>query len=226
MLSLNHSAHVFETVGSFIYDFFNPKLEGYTNFDFGEGILNLQIIIFSIFAGVLLASFSMIFIKTTLGRLVRAILEKKAFSAESGVTLAECGLEKHFFIRHALKRGYTLRRVVRCVEEEEFLAKSQAEREEYEQKKAEAKASGTRLPAYKAPIFRADLSSCRFYIPEKDRYAAEMRFSEKGSGYGTFFFVLLGSTLCVILIFALLPQLLRFFDNVISIFSLKGNLAI
>ena len=226
MLRLLKSAtDIFETVGKFIYDFFNPKLEGYTNFEFSEGILSLQIIIFGIFAGVLLASFSMIFIKTTLGKLVRAILEKKAFTAEQGVTLAECGLEKHFFVRRALTHGYTLRRVVRCVEEEEFLAKARAEREEYEQARAAAKASGTRLPAYKEPIFKPDLSACHFYIPEKDRYTAEMRFRSSGSGYPTFFFVLLVSILCVILIFALLPHLLRFLDNVVSLFSWKGNLA-
>jgi hypothetical protein len=52
-----------------------------------------------------------------------------------------------------------------------------------------------------------------------------MRFSEKGSGWGTFFFVLLGCVIAIFLIFAFLPQLLTFFDNVISIFSWKGNLA-
>lgn len=222
---LNNQNNLWTKISDFIYRFFNPELEGYTNFDFGEGALSLQIIIFGIFAGVLLASFSMIFIKTTLGKLVRALLERNAFDPKDSVTLAECGLEKHFFIRWALKHGYTLRRVVRCAEEEEFLAKMRAERQEYEEKRIKAKENGEKLPAYKEQSFKADLSSCHFYIPEKDRYAAEMRFREKGSGYPTFFFVLLVSSLCVILIFALLPQLLIFFDNVVSLFSVKGNLA-
>ena len=225
MLPLKNQTNVFATIGDFIYDFFNPKLEGYTNFEFGEGLLNLHIIIFGIFAGVLLASFSMIFIRTTLGRFVRALLAKQAFSAEKGVTLAECGLDKHFFIRYALTHGYTLRRVVRCVEEQMFLENISNERKEYEQRRAEAKANGKRLAAYKEPTFKADLSSCHFYVPEKDRYAAELRFRASGSGYPTFFFVVFVSLLCIILIFALLPQLLRFFDNVISVFSIKGNMA-
>ena len=165
----------------------------------------------------------MIFIKTTLGRLVRALLEKSAFAPESALTLTDCGLEKHFFIRRALKHGYTLRRVVRCVEEEEYFSKIYQEQAAHEAARAEAKKNGQKLPPYRAPRFTQPLSLCHFYIPEKDRYAAEMRFHEKGSGYLTFFFVLLGCVICICLIFALLPQLLRFFDNVISLFSVKGN---
>ncbi len=202
MLQFLSKSTVGEAVAGFFRDFFNPKLEGYTNFEFGEGSLSLQIIIFGIFIGVLIASFSAIFIKTTLGKMVRALLEREAYTPESAQTLAACGLERHFFVRCALRRGYTLRRVVRCVEEENLSDPAEGKRE--------------RLP---------DLSVCHFYIPEKDRYAAEMRFSEKGSGYGTFFFVLLGCAIAIFLIFAFLPQLLTFFDNVISIFSWKGNMA-
>ena len=201
LLNANNNT-VWATIADFFVRFFNPKLEGYTNFEFGEGMLSLQIIIFGIFIGVWVASFSVIFIKTTLGKMVRALLEREAFDPKSAQTLAALGLERHFFIRRALVSGYTLRRVVHCAELEEI-----SNSEGGEDKK---------LP---------ELSERHFYIPEKDRYAAEMRFSEKGSGYGTFLFVILGSVIAIFLIFAFLPQLLTFFDNVISLFSWKGNLA-
>ena len=222
---LNTQPTILENIGNFLNDFFNPQLEGYTNFEFSEGAPSLKIIIFGLFIGVLIASFSMIFIKTTLGRLVRALLAKNALDGEQAVTLADCGLEKHIFIRMALKHGYTLRRVVRCVEEEQFLADVRREAKEYEEKRHEAKEKGKRLPAYREPRFQKKLEECHFYIPEKDKYIAEMRFRARGSGYLTFLFVLLGSVACIFLIFAFLPQLLIFFDNVVSIFSWKGNLA-
>ena len=202
MFQLLNKSTVWEDVVAFFKGFFNPELEGYTNFTFGEGLLSLPIIIFGIFAGVLIASFSIIFIKTTLGRLVRALLAKEAYTPEDAQTLAALGFERHFFIRYALRHGYTLRRVVHCVEEEE-ISNFEAEK-------------GKKRP---------DLSGCHFYIPEKDRYVAQMRFNEKGSGYGTFFFVLLGCVIAIFLIFAFLPQLVTFLDNVISIFSWRGNLA-
>lgn len=202
MLQVVKNQAMWGEIGSFFESFFNPKLEGYTNFTFGEGLLSLPLIIFGIFAGVLIASFSIIFIKTTLGRLVRALLAKEAYEPESAQTLAAFGLERHFFIRYALRHGYTLRRVVRCVEEEKADVSEMGK--------------GKKLP---------DPAECHYYIPEKDRYVAQMRFNEKGSGYGTFFFVLLGCVIAILLIFAFLPQLVTFLDNVISIFSWRGNLA-
>lgn len=216
--------NIWQQIGDFLYDFFNPKLENYTNFAFSGGMLNLKLIIFGIFAGVLIASFYMIFVRTTLGRFVRAILERQAYDAEQAVTLSECGLERHIFTRWALKHGYTLRRVIRCVEEEAFLASVRLQAQKHEAARTAAKAEGKRLPPFKEPKFDKPLSECHFYIPEKDRYIAQMRFRNSGSGYPTLLFVLLVSVLCIFLIFALLPQLIRFLDNVISIFSWKGNL--
>ena len=203
--SLTAWQEFFQAMILWIHNFFNPKLEGYTNFDFGNGILSLQIIIFGIFAGVLLASFYTIYIRTTLGKIVRALLEKEALSPENAMTLSDCGLERNPFIRHAILHGYTLNRVIHCVEKEEYEASL-------------AETTG------KKPNFKKNALSCHFYIPEENRITAEMRFRERGSGYLTFFFVAFVSLLCVILIFALLPQLIAFFDNVISLFSLKGNM--
>ena len=81
------------------------------------------------------------------------------------------------------------------------------------------------MPAFKEPKFKKDLSECHFYILEKDKYTAEMRFQQKGSGYPTFLFVVLGCIICIALLFTFMPRLIRFFDTVVSIFSWKGNLA-
>ena len=221
---LNNQTMIWKQISDFLYDFFNPKLENYTNFSLDGGMMDLKLIIFAIFAGVLLASFYIIFVRTTLGRFVRAILEKQVFDSEGAVTLGECGLERHVFTRWALRHGYTLRRVIRCVEEEAWQASVRAQMQEYEAAREAAKADGKRLPAFKEPKFNKPLSECHFYIPEKDRYVAEMRFRKSGNGYPTLLFVLLVSVMCIFLLFAFLPQLIRFLDNVISIFSWKGNL--
>ena len=63
----------------------------------------------------------------------------------------------------------------------------------------------------------------RYYIKEEKKYIAEMRFHARGSGWPTLLFVLLISVISIFLIFAFLPQILRFVDNTISIFSVKGN---
>ena len=189
--------HTFALVSSFrelganikawLIDFFSPDLSGYTNFDFGEGsMMNIQMIIFSIFAGVLIASLYAIYVKNVIGAFVRKILREQCFHVEQARTLEEYGFGRNYFVMQAL-RGSILRGVVTRVEPIE---------------------GGT---------------SPRYYIEEEKKYAAEMRFNARGSGWPTFFFVVLLSIIAIFIIFAVLPHAIRFFDNTVSIFSVKGN---
>lgn len=215
---------MWKTVWNAIVSFFNPDLSGYTNFEFSDGILNLQIIIFGLFGGILLASFYAIFVRTTLGKFIRELLAKEALSPEASILFAESKYRRHLFTRRALLHGTTLRRVVHCVEEEKWIERSKAAYAVYEEECEQAKKNKTRKPKFIEPKFTLALDCRHFYIPEKDKITAEMRFRTNGSSYSTFFFVLLGCLVGILLVFALLPQLVRFFDNVISIFSLKGNM--
>ena len=102
--------------------FFNPELEGYVNFDFGGSTLvNLRVIIFGIFIGVLVASVYMVYIKSAIGPFVRKLLAEECLSEENAKTLEELGYAKNFFVRMAL-RGSILRSTVihvPCEEEDE-----------------------------------------------------------------------------------------------------------
>ena len=189
--------HTFALVSSFrelganikawLIDFFSPDLSGYTNFDFGEGsMMNIQMIIFSIFAGVLIASLYAIYVKNVIGAFVRKILREQCFHVERARTLEEYGFGRNYFVMQAL-RGSILRGVVTRVD----------------------------------PI--EGETSPRYYIEEEKKYAAEMRFNARGSGWPTFFFVVLLSIIAIFIIFAVLPHAIRFFDNTVSIFSVKGN---
>ena len=206
-----------------IKDFFNPTLSGYTNFDFGsDNIVNLKVIVFGIFIGVMIASAYAIYTKKILGEFVRKLLSEDILDPSKAKTANELGFGKNPFVLRELK-GYTLGRVVRSVEKDEFVERVKREREEYEASRAEAIAKGERMPAYREPRFDKKASECHYYIAEKDRYTAEMRFNANGSGYGTFFFVLLISIMCIILIYAILPHILAFTDAALSDFTVKGN---
>ena len=92
--------------------FFNPELEGYVNFDFGGAtMVNLRVIVFGIFAGVLVASVYMVYVKSVIGPFVRKLLAEECLSEESAKTLEELGYTKNFFVRMAL-RGSVLRSTV------------------------------------------------------------------------------------------------------------------
>ena len=206
-----------------ISNFFNPTLSGYQNFDFGsDNVINIHVIVFGIFIGVMIASVYSIYTKKILGSFARKLISEEAIGPENAKTLAEMGYSKNFAVIQGLK-GYTLGRVVSCVEKDEFIEETNKARSEYEESRKAAAEKGNRLPAFKEPKFDKKPSECRYYIAEKNRYTAEMRFNANGSGYGTFFFVLLISIMCIVLIYALLPQILAFTDAMISDFTVKGN---
>ena len=181
-----------ENIKDWLYDFFNPKLDGYTNFDFGEGdMINIRMIIFGIFAGVLLASLYAIYVKNVIGAFVRKLLAEGCLAQEKAMTLEELGFNKNIFVKQAL-RGSLLASTVIHVKPEPKEGEEGTEAEKY-------------------------------YIKEERKYAAEMRFNARGSGWPTFFFVLLCSVIAIFIIFAALPHVIDFLDNTISIFSVEGN---
>ncbi len=183
-----------------ISNFFHPRLGGYTNFEISESTARmLPIIVFAIFLGVFLAAFYTLYIRTILGAMVRKLSDREIFSPDRAVTLEELGFHKNIFVRRALKNPYSLRRVVRSTELDSH----------EEQGSASA--------------FRFTPTSEHFYLPEAEKYKAEMRFGKKKTELSTVFFTLFCLVLCEIVVFACLPELISFLDNVISVFSVKGN---
>lgn len=206
-----------------IKEFFNPDLSGYTNFDLGSSsIINIHVIVFGIFIGVMLAAVYSIYTKKILGAFVRKLLAEGATAPEEAKTLDELGYSKNPAIIWGLK-GYTLGRVVNSIEKDEFIKSTNEARLTYEANRKEAAKLGKRLPSFPEPKFTKKVSECRYYIAEKNKYTAEMRFNDNGSGYGTFFFVLLIAFICVIIVYALLPQMLTLVDTVLADFTVQGN---
>ena len=206
-----------------IKDFFSPELSNYINFNLGsDSMINIHIIVIGVFIGVMLAAGYTIFVKQILGKFTRKLLDEDITAPDKAKTLAELGMDKNIFIKLGL-RGYTLGRVVSSIEKDEFFAAANEAQRSYEENRTQAKKEGKRIPPFKYPEFRKKTTECRYYIAEKNRYTAEMRFNPNGSGYGTFFFVLLIAIICVIMVYAFLPQILRLADTVLSNFTVKGN---
>lgn len=192
-VAANNFKEFFGEILAWLYDFFNPELEGYVNFDFGSGeLVNIRFIIFGIFAGVFCASLYMVYVKNFIGRFVRKLLAEGCLSEEKAQTLGTLGFAKDILVRRALKGSLLASTVSRVMPPEDGEGKT-------------------------------DEAQIRYYIKEEKKYVAEMRFHARGSGWPTLLFVLLISVICIFVIFAFLPQILRLADNTISIFSVAGN---
>ncbi len=224
--------------------FFTPDLGEYENLNIGyDDISYVRIMILSIFAGIIIASIMAIFNKRTLGGFVRKIIAEDCVNPENAKTLSELGYMKNSAVRGSLKSGVTLKRVVRCVEEEEYYKqfgieprparvfeeimhgdKVGANMNSADEKVAEEKEpqiennieEPKKAHNLDIPPYRVDLNKAHFYIAKNDTYMADIKFEAKGANWVSFAFVAVISLVGVILLFKFLPDILQMFDNFVG----------
>ncbi len=194
--------------------FFNPEKVGYDNFDFGSGgIVTLRIIIIGLMFGFCAAAVASLYEKRLIGSFVKKLLSEDCIDTGNAKTLSELGYEKSPAIRSSLKRGETLKRWVRCVEEDEFYASVDEKRIAFE-----AEHPGER---FVFPAFKRDCDTMHFYIPSELKYKADVKFNTKGANIVSVILVIVVSIILCAALCSVIPDMLTFADNFVSI--MKNN---
>ncbi len=80
--------------------------------------IDINIILISVFIGIIAASIAIVYRRYVLGGIVRVIVDKKAFSEESAITLEDMGYKNNIFVKFALRKSSTFRKTVHGVGEE------------------------------------------------------------------------------------------------------------
>ncbi len=201
--------------------YFTPQFGDYQNFSVGtDSGISLQTIVFGFFIGINLASLIMIFDRRVLGDFVRKLISDECLSPEKAKTLTELGYLKNSAIRSNLKSGVTLRRVIRCVEEDEYNKSLEAKRAEYDAESGKESPDGSgkkkRRPAFREVPFVIDFKTAHFYIPNDLKYTAEIKFEKKGTNWLSFFAVLVISFAIMLIVIQFTPDLLQMLDNFLT----------
>ena len=201
--------------------YFHFDLTDYQNLGLGGGgsLFSLPQMISMMLIGIIIASFATIFNKRVLGDFVRVMLQYEATSVEKAKTLEEFGYLRKSTIRQALRRNASLRRVVHCVEEENFAREVEAQRASYEERRA---ADGN-LPPFVEPTFKMDVTTAHYYIAEKDKYMADIKFEKRGTNWFTFGIVVVCCVLLLIATLYLLPDVFQYMDNFVGMFKSAGG---
>ena len=126
-----------------------------------SSMTNIEVLVWALFIGFVIASFMIFYHKRIIGSFVRALLEKQASSPESALSIYDLGFGKNTFIRNALRSDTTLRRLV-------------WELDDNMQKREDG-------VIYSARSNMLDINNAKFYIPEENRIRAELRYSAKGT---------------------------------------------
>ncbi len=162
------------------------RLYYYQNFTIPAGFDSLDVLVWGVFAGVMLGAASATMDKLYCQRMVKALVEKDAQTPDKALTLSSMDIKGKWYLRHALKAGKPLRKMLHVPEH---------------------------MTAETMPKKIEDIP---FYLPEEQRYAAETRFQNGrrpifnlvllgGVLLTTVFFVLFA-----------VPELLTMLDNLVG----------
>lgn len=184
----------------------------------GNRLFEIKLLIFGLVIGLSLAGFGAVWDKRVLGNMVRTLLARGCIDPENARTLADLGLARNSTVRHSVRKSVNLRRVVKCVEEEKFLAEQEARRVEHEEKRKADKSIGR----FREVDYVFDLENDHFYIPEPQRYVAEIKFDKKGTTWlGAILFAVIMLVVYVILLINL-PDILEILNDFSANYGTSG----
>ena len=177
-------------------------------------LISLPAILAGLLFGTMIAVCFATYDNFTVGSFVRKMLERGALGKENAVTLYNLSISEHSTVGRALRKSVSLRRIVRCVEEEEFYEMQAALGAEHDAKREEDKS----LPEFKAKSFTFG-EGAHFYIPEEKRISAEIKYASRAVKFWAFPLVLLACIAVFLLLLVTLPNLLRLLDSLVGSFK-------
>ena len=167
--------------------------------------LSVPTVILGLFLGLIIAAVFSVIAKRMNGVFVHKLIDEGALSPETAKTLPELDFAHKLFIRYAVKRGVSLRRVMRCSEEEEYNRESAEKMEAYEERRKTEK----KLPKnLKIPKFKIDPDEHHFYIPEELETTAKTKFDIKGISVGRTILSVIALIGAFLMVFMLLPSII------------------
>ena len=195
----------FEDVWNYLYDAYFNLGSGNENLGSETShLVTVGSVVFGLYIGALIACAVMVYNRQIVGSAVRRMLDSKIHKREDAITLSELGYKKNFLIRSMFRDSHSLRRVVKCVEEEDFYAEQNAARVEYDKKRE----AGEKLPRFREEIYRVDIENDHFYIPEELEITAVTKFRKKGSTWISMIISIVILTVAFFVILLFLPWFL------------------
>lgn len=197
----------------FVDKYFSPDVPYLENYTFGpNSLVSLRWVILGITFGIILAAIGSVYNKRHIGDFVRKMIYEDCLDADRAQTLYDLGYMKNPGVRSVIKSNGTLSRWVRCVEEDEYMEKMESAKQEFD----ELHQNDKKPPKFTYPEFKRDCNTMHFYIPEEKKYAAEIKFDDKGANW--FAVILIAIVAIVICLFVcyILPDVLKFIDNFIT----------
>ncbi len=182
------------------------KIYYYQNFDIDVNNGSLEVLLWSIYAGVVLGVLASLLYRVYTSSFVGAIISAGALDENHAVTLDSLDFRGKWYIKRQIKSGSSLSRLLVCTNEETFRPKKCSTLGRFWHEKFLGSEIPTVIP----------FETAKFYLPEERRITAELRFTEEKTPVRTF---LLSAVILAVVIAAAtvaLPELLQMLDNLMT----------
>ena len=210
-LSASGKSFIEELWDYFVENYFENEVY-YENLGFSTS--SLPFILLGIFGGVIAAALLVMYDNRAVGSYVRKMVHEGAVGKNNAVTLYHLGTNMRSSFARATRRSVGLRRVVKCIEEEEYNSEMQKSRAEYEKKREE----DSSLSPFSAVEYKFNGEE-HYYIPEDMRISAEIKFANRGMKLWGYLLVIIGSVVGFFALMLLLPYILKLLDQMIGSFK-------
>lgn len=186
-------------------------LDIYTNFSFENSTMSLAVIIWGLYAGMIIGGILSVYNKRYLGGVVRALLAADCLSPDTAKTLSQLGLKK-WGLRRALREGKVLRKCISVANAADCRISPKSGKKWIASLRQFFTGSSE-------PKGKLDLDRALLYVPEEKKFHAEVRYAKTGTSP---VFILIGAVLLLIIAIlatVFIPELLQLTDNMISSFK-------
>lgn len=172
--------------------------------------MTLEIIVWSMFLGIIIGAFVILYNKSILGAFVRKLLETKAYETESAKTLEETGFSKNLFVKFSLRIKSTYRKIIQAspvknANETDSGTPSPENIKEESKKKQRQK--------------QLKLSELKFYIPQEMTARADSIYNNKGTSLLIVIMTIALFLTVAILSFTVIPDLVQMLKNFMEFVS-------
>ena len=180
----------------------------------GNSIISVPVILAGIIIGAIIAVFAAMRDNRVMGGFVRTMLDRGAVGKENSLLLGDVGIDVSSSVARALRKSVGLRRIVHCVEEEDFYASLREAREEHEKRREEDPS----LPEFK----HTEYTFCgteHFYIAEDQTVTAEVKYTKRTIKPWVLPIVVVVSIISFFALIIVLPYVLELFDQLFGSFK-------
>jgi len=182
------------------------KIYYFQNFDIDVNNGSLELLLWSIYAGIILGILGSLMYRVYTHSFISAVIKADALNENNAVTLDSLDFRGKWYIKRQIRSGSSLSRLLVCTNADTFPKKKCGALGRFWHEKFLGGEIPTEIP----------FESARFYLPEERRISAELRFTAEDRPVRTF--ILAAAILAAVIVAATIaiPELLQMLDNLMT----------